>query len=63
VRLRPSGSEVERLFADTTKAQKLIGWKPEYGGLEGFRKGLSESIEWFSTKGNIESYKSNIYNI
>ena len=63
VRLRPSGSEVERLFADTTKAQKLIGWKPEYGGLEGFRKGLSESIEWFSTKGNIERYKSNIYNI
>ena len=33
-RLRPEKSEVERLWADNTKAKNLLNWSPEYGGQE-----------------------------
>lgn len=62
-RLRPSTSEVERLWADNTKARDLCGWEPEYGGLEGFRRGLVETIEWFTDPTNLSGYRSGIYNI
>ena len=63
VRLRPENSEVERLWADNTKAKNLLNWKPEYGGLDGLTRGLTETIEWFSKPENLGSYKANIYNI
>ena len=63
VRLRPENSEVERLWADNSKANKLLTWKPEYGGLEGFRRGLTETIDWFTQSENLKSYKANVYNI
>jgi len=63
VRLRPEKSEVERLWGDNTKAKKLIGWQPIYGGREGFKKGLSETIKWFTNSGNLQGYKANRYNI
>lgn len=47
-RIRPDKSEVERLCADNSKARKLLGWAPEYSGLNGLRKGLTRTIEWFS---------------
>ncbi len=62
-RLRPEKSEVERLFADTSKAQKLFGWSPEYGGHEGFVKGLKITAEWFQDEANLKRYKSDRYNI
>jgi len=62
-RLRPSFSEVERLWADNTKARELCGWEPEYAGIEGFRRGLVETIEWFTDSANLSNYKSGIYNI
>ena len=62
-RLRPSKSEVERLWADNTKARDLCGWEPQYGGIEGFRCGLVETIEWFTDPKNLSNYKSGIYNI
>lgn len=62
-RLRPSTSEVERLWADNTKARELCGWEPEYSGIEGFRRGLVETIEWFTDPENLSNYKSGIYNI
>jgi len=62
-RLRPIKSEVERLFADNNKAKELIGWQPEYGGLDGFKRGLQQTIEWFSNPKNLSNYKSNIYNL
>ena len=34
-RIRPEKSEVERLWADNTKAKKLLNWFPEYGGIRG----------------------------
>ncbi len=62
-RLRPEKSEVDRLWSDNSKAKKLIGWEPQYGGLEGFRRGLGETASWFSNPENVKLYKFHSYNI
>jgi len=62
-RLRPDKSEVERLWADNHKAKKLLGWQPAYGGLEGFKRGLQETADWFTNSGNLMAYKSDRYNL
>jgi dTDP-glucose 4,6-dehydratase len=62
-RLRPDKSEVERLWASNKKAHDLLGWSPEYGGLEGFSRGLAKTIEWFSVPENLAKYKVDIYNV
>ena len=62
-RLRPKDSEVERLWADNQKALHLLGWQPEFAGLEGFKKGLSQTIDWFSDPNNLRHYKADIYNV
>ncbi len=62
-RLRPKKSEVERLWAENKKAKDLLGWCPQYGGKEGFRKGLKETIEWFTNPNNLSQYKADVYNI
>ena len=63
IRLRPEKSEVERLWADNTQAKSLFGWSPQYGGGEGFEKGLVETVEWFTKSENLVNYKYNVYNI
>jgi len=62
-RLRPETSEVERLWADNTKAKKLFEWHPLYGGREGFKRGLIETIDWFVQPSNLSIYKADIYNV
>ena len=62
-RLRPDNSEVERLWSDNSKAKELFGWQPTYGGRDGFKRGLSETIAWFMQPKNLSSYKSDIYNL
>jgi dTDP-glucose 4,6-dehydratase len=62
-RLRPNNSEVERLWADNSKAHELFGWRPTYHGRDGFKRGLSETIAWFMRPQNLSSYKSGIYNL
>jgi dTDP-glucose 4,6-dehydratase len=62
-RLRPENSEVERLWADNAKSKELFGWQPMYAGREGFRRGLVETIDWFTQPDNLRSYKSDIYNV
>ena len=62
-RMRPENSEVERLWADNTKARRLFGWQPGYGGREGFKRGLAETAEWFMNPANLTSYKADRYNI
>ena len=56
-RLRPEKSEVERLWADNTKAHELIGWTPAFGGLEGFSKGIGQTVDWFGNPDNIDMYR------
>lgn len=62
-RVRPKNSEVERLWADNSKAKNLLGWAPEYAGIAGFKKGLTETINWFTVSINLKRYKSDIYNL
>jgi NAD dependent epimerase/dehydratase len=62
-RLRPAGSEVERLWADNRLAQELAGWQPEYAGLTGFERGLAATIEWFGVPANLARYKAGRYNL
>ncbi|BAH46309.1 putative dTDP-glucose 4,6-dehydratase [Brevibacillus brevis NBRC 100599] len=62
-RLRPEKSEVERLWADNTKAKELLGWYPTYGERDGFKRGLKETIDWFTTSSNLKNYKTRMYNI
>ena len=62
-RLRPQGSEVERLWADNTLARELMGWAPKYPGVEGLSRGLRETIEWFGVPANLRRYKAGLYNI
>lgn len=62
-RLRPHNSEVERLWAANDKARALLNWRPAYGGTDGFRRGLFETIEWFSEPENLAGYKPDIYNV
>lgn len=62
-RLRPPGSEVERLWADNTLARELCGWTPEYAGLDGFEHGLKATVDWFSKPENLSRYKAGLYNI
>ena len=63
IRLRPEKSEVNRLWADNSKAKRLLGWEPQYGGREGFKRGLKETIDWFADKENLKKYKADVYNI
>jgi dTDP-glucose 4,6-dehydratase len=56
-RVRPLGSEVERLLCDSSKASQLLGWSPAIGLEEGLRR----SIEWFGD--HAARYKATIYNV
>ena len=58
-RLRPKNSEVFRLWGANTKIKGLTGFEPEYD----IRRGLEETIKWFTCEDNLKKYKSNIYNV
>lgn len=56
-RLRPEASEVNRLLGCNAKIKRLTNWEPRYT----LKKGIGETIEWM--KSNLQSYKTNIYNV
>jgi dTDP-glucose 4,6-dehydratase len=56
-RVRPAGSEVERLVCDNRKARALTGWAPRYS----LEQGLRETIAWFID--NLHLYKTHLYNV
>jgi len=56
-RVRPQGSEVERLCADTRKAQQFIGWLPRTD----LSEGLLKTIGW--VRQNLEQYRTDNYAI
>jgi len=56
-RLRPDKSEVDRLLGSNEKIKRLTDWEPKYT----LAKGIGETIEWM--KGNLSSYKTDIYNV
>ncbi|GBF75158.1 hypothetical protein PA598K_03543 [Paenibacillus sp. 598K] len=62
-RLRPESSEVTRLCADNSKAQRLLRWTPDYGGRDGLRRGLLETAAWLRSSGILQSYASRSYHL
>ncbi len=62
-RIRPRGSEVARLWAATEKAERLLDWRPEYGGRDGLRRGLERTVEWFRDPANLGRYRGDRYEI
>lgn len=54
-RMRPVGSEVERLLADNTKAKTLLGWEPRVP----LEEGLQLTIEWF--RDHVDQYRPETY--
>jgi NAD dependent epimerase/dehydratase len=58
-RIRPAGSEVERLWCDNTKIKALTGFAPQYG----IDRGLELTVDWFIQPENLKKYKSGIYNV
>ena len=63
IRVRPPLSEVERLWADNSKAKTILSWEPEFAGREGLKRGLLKTVDWFMRPENIKRYKTNIYNV
>lgn len=57
-RLRPSKSEVRRLWGDNTKIKSLTDWEPQVS----IREGLQRTIDWFTDTENLKKYKTDIYN-
>lgn len=58
-RIRPEKSEVFRLFGDNKVIKEITDWKPNYD----LKKGLEETIKWFTESVNLKKYKTDIYNI
>ncbi len=58
-RIRPSTSEVFRLFGSSAKIREFTSWEQQYT----LQEGLKETIEWFSNQNNLSKYKAEIYNI
>lgn len=48
-RLRPEKSEVQRLLADSSRAERLLDWRPATS----LEDGLTATIEWFRTHLNL----------
>jgi NAD dependent epimerase/dehydratase len=60
-RMRPQGSEVERLCADNSLARQWWGWSPTLVGEAGLRDGLRRTVEWFSDPTNLAVYRATRY--
>ena len=58
-RIRPKNSEVLRLWCDNTRIHELTGFEPEYD----IKRGLQETIKWFTKENNLHKYKVDIYNM
>jgi NAD dependent epimerase/dehydratase len=56
-RMRPEKSEVERLWADNTRALELFGWAPKHS----LEAGLAETVRWLEQ--HLHAYKGEIYNL
>ena len=62
-RIRPENSEVNRLYGDNKLLRKLTDWEPTFAGIDGLKRGLRITVDWFSKKENLDFYKTNLYAI
>ncbi len=56
-RMRPDGSEVQRLLADASALRAATGWAPRHD----LRKGLAETADWFRDPANLARYRTSAY--
>jgi NAD dependent epimerase/dehydratase len=56
-RERPAGSEVDRLCADVSLAQSLLGWSAKHS----LRNGLARTIDWYAA--NLDLFRPAVYGI
>jgi dTDP-glucose 4,6-dehydratase len=54
-RMRPEGSEVERLLASNARARDLLGWEPAVT----LEEGLERTIEWM--RAHLDRYRPGVY--
>ncbi len=58
-RMRPSKSEVFRLYGSNEKIKRLTDWRPQYDLVAG----IKDTVDWFAVKDNLKQYKHGIYNV
>ena len=58
-RLRPEGSEVDRLLCDYSRAGELLDWAPSTT----LEDGLRRTIDWFTTAENLRGYHPGRYQV
>lgn len=58
-RLRPAGSEVERLCCDNRLIKSLTGFEPRFS----LEDGLRATIDWLRVPDNLSRYKADIFNV
>lgn len=63
IRMRPSNSEVNRLYGDNSLLKSLTNWEPAYSGVDGFTNGLRLTARWFANPENLSRYRSDAYTI
>ncbi|KUL34871.1 NAD-dependent dehydratase [Streptomyces sp. NRRL F-4489] len=56
-RLRPSGSEVERLLSDNSRAREWAGWQPRVS----LKEGLARTSEWVAE--NVHLFRADRYQV
>ena len=56
-RLRPDGSEVERLLADNMLARRILDWNPKIS----LDEGLQRTIDW--VRQHLERYRRGVYSL
>lgn len=58
-RIRPAGSEVQRLVCDSARLRRATGWAPRHD----VRSGLGLTAEWFQDPRNLARYRPDQYNV
>jgi len=56
-RVRPPASEVDRLCANNSKANGILGWQPQFT----LQQGLTQTIEWMEK--NLDRYRIGTYTV
>ena len=54
-RIRPAGSEVDRLLADNSQARKILGWEPSVS----LDEGLKKTLDWI--REHLSEYRTGSY--
>lgn len=60
-RTRPERNEVDRLYANISKAEYFLRSTPTHEEGDGFKRDLKKTAEWFSKEKNLQHYRPGTY--